>query len=168
MNTITETMVACSKEDTAAPTVSRRRKRSTNPGGFWQPSFLNAWHIILVGDPVSQDNLLATLPSWGPAFRVSLDLYIHSFDEDNFMGDAGWAELLRFTTTDGQCCEIGDKLPAIMTKKEGVINIGTQLGDSASAGTNVALNISTWYRLELMQYSWKNNKVGIQQSICSK
>ena len=84
------------------------------------------------------------------------------------MGDAGWAELLRFTTTDGQCCEIGDKLPAIMTKKEGVINIGTQLGDSASAGTNVALNISTWYRLELMQYSWKNNKVGIQQSICSK
>ena len=36
MNTITETMVACSKEDTAAPTVnsSMRRKRSTNPGGL--------------------------------------------------------------------------------------------------------------------------------------
>ena len=36
MNTITETMVACSKEDTAAPTVSssRRRKRSTKPGGL--------------------------------------------------------------------------------------------------------------------------------------
>ena len=112
--------------------------------------------------PVSQDILLDTLPTWGPAFKISFDLYIHSFDEDNFMGDAGWAELLRFTTTDGNCCEIGDKLPAVFTKREGVINIGTQLGDNGSKNTNVALNTSTWYRLELMQYSWKNNKVGMQ------
>ena len=81
------------------------------------------------------------------------------------MGDAGWAELLRFTTTDGNCCEIGDKLPAIFTKREGVINIGTQIGDNGSKQTDVALNTSTWYRLELMQYSWKNNKVGIEYSI---
>ena len=81
------------------------------------------------------------------------------------MGDVGWAELLRFTTTDGNCCEIGDKIPAIFTKREGVINIGTQIGDSASAGTNVALNTSTWYKIEMMQYLWNNNKVPMNEMI---
>ena len=103
-------------------------------------------------EPIREDNRLARLPTWGPSFRVSFSLLITSFDGDNlFKGK--WAELLRFTNTDNNCCRMGDRIPAIFTNKNGFIQVATQNGQSGNKLTNVAMEARTWYQLELLQYN---------------
>ena len=38
--------------------------------------------------------------------------------------------------------------------------MGTQIGNMGNKWKNVNLNEKTWYRLDLMQYTW-NNKVSV-------
>ena len=103
-------------------------------------------------EPIREDNRLARLPTWGPSFRVSFSLLITSFDGDNlFKGK--WAELLRFTNTDNNCCRMGDRIPAIFTNKNGFIQVATQNGQSGNKWTNVPMETRTWYQVDLLQYN---------------
>ena len=101
--------------------------------------------------------MVYTQPTWGPTYIVSLKLYINSFDGPN-LKNGKQAELIRLTTTNGNCCGIGDRIPAIFTDKRGFIQVGTQIGNHGNKWKNVNLNAKTWYNLELMQYGL-NNKV---------
>ena len=101
--------------------------------------------------------MVYTQPTWGPTYIVSLKLYINSFDGPN-LKNGKLAELIRLTTTNGNCCGIGDRIPAIFTDKRGFIQVGTQIGNHGNKWKNVNLNAKTWYNLELMQYGL-NNKV---------
>ena len=112
-----------------------------------------------VGTPIGQENLVDTLPTWGPSYRIFIELYINSFTVSN-MAKGKWAEILRFTSTDNNCCNIGDRIPAIFTNKNGFIAINTQIGNKGSKFKAVPLEKETWYGLELLQYEW-NNKVVI-------
>ena len=105
------------------------------------------------------NTLVETLPTLGPAYRVYLNFYINSFDGTN-LKSGKWAELLRFTTTENNCCSIGSRIPAIFTNKGGFIQVATQLGSSGNNWKNVnSVNQEkTWYRLEILQYA-KNDKV---------
>ena len=107
---------------------------------------------------IGQNNLLSTLPIWGPSFRISLDLYINSFDGPN-LKNGMLAELLRFTSRDGNCCVIGDRIPAIFTHKRGFIQVATQIGTHGNKVKNVNLIEKTWYRVELVQRVFSDNKV---------
>ena len=115
--------------------------------------------FILDGKPVIPNTLVETLPTLGPSYRVYLNLYINSFDGTNLKGGK-WAELLRFTTTENNCCSIGSRIPAIFTNKGGFIQVATQLGTSGNNWKNVnSVNQEkTWYRLEILQFA-KNDKV---------
>ena len=102
---------------------------------------------------------MATLPTWGPAFRVAMNLFINSFDGRNLrLGK--WGELLRFTRTNNNCCGIGDRIPAIFTNKGGFLQIGTQIDNAGNKWKNVNLIEKRWHRLELVQFL-QNNKVTI-------
>ena len=113
--------------------------------------------ILVDGTLVSRNNLLATLSTLGPSYRVYLKLYINSFDGDN-LKSGKWAELLRLTRTNKNCCSIGDRIPLILTNKGGFIQVATQIGSSGNNWKNVNLNARTWYRLEIVQYE-HNDKV---------
>ena len=102
------------------------------------------------GSPIGQGKLLATLPTWGPTFCLTFDLYINSFDGSSLKD--GYAELLRLTTTDNNCCSIGDRIPVIFTHKNGNLHIGTQIETSGNAVRDVSLVKSKWHQLELVQY----------------
>ena len=104
---------------------------------------------------VSRNNLLETLATWGPSYKISMDLYINSFDGPN-LKNGKLAELIRLTTTNGNCCGIGDRIPAIFTNKRGFIQVGTHIGSNGNKWTNVNLNARSWYKLDLMQYVWSN------------
>ena len=105
---------------------------------------------IVGGLPVGKSNLLATLPTWGPTFRLTLDLYIHSFAGSSL--NNGLAELVRLTSTDNNCCAIGDRIPAIFTHKSGHLYIATQIGTNGNEATTVNLVKGKWHQLELVQY----------------
>ena len=110
------------------------------------------------GAPVDHSNLVGTISTWGPAFKVEFSLYINSFDGPN-LKNGKVAELLRFTSGDGNCCAVGDRVPAIFTDKRGFIQVATQIGTHGNKWKNVNLNEKTWYRVELVQQVFSNNKV---------
>ena len=107
------------------------------------------------GAPAVHSNLVGTIPTWGPAFKVEFLLYINSFDGPN-LKNRMLAELLRFTSRDGNCCAVGDRIPAVFTDKRGFIQVATQLGNAGNKWRNVKLSKKTWHRLDILQYSWKN------------
>ena len=113
---------------------------------------------FLPGISLVRNNLLATLPTWGPTYKVSFDCFINSYKEENPKGS--WAEILRFTSTTNDCCGIGDRLPAIFSEKnQSVIQIGTQIGDNGLYTTKVELQEKIWYQIEVVQYPQSSTKV---------
>ena len=63
--------------------------------------------------PITANNLLATIPNWGPTFAVTFQLWLESFSPSGGV----WSELLRFTSTEINCCSPGDRSPAIFVNK---------------------------------------------------
>ena len=100
---------------------------------------------------------MASLPTWGPSYRLSLNVYINSFNGRN-LRQGKWAELLRVTRTNNNCCAIGDRIPAILINKGGFIQVATNIGNTGNKWKNVNLNEKRWYKLDIIQYQW-NNKV---------
>ena len=109
--------------------------------------------IVLDGDN-SKGKEIGKIDSWGPLFRISLDLIIHSRVNDVF------SSVLAFKGNGNirDCCEIGDRIPAIFTVKGGFIQVATNINNQGNRVKNVNLNEKTWYKFELMQYV-QNNKV---------
>ena len=101
---------------------------------------------------------MGTIPTWGPAFKVEFSLYINSFDGPN-LKNGMLAELLRFTSGDGNCCAVGFRIPAIFTHKRGFIQVATQVGGAGNKVKNVNLDEKKWYRVELVQRVFSDNKV---------
>ena len=101
---------------------------------------------------VTKDKKFPTLSSWGPIFKVSLELKIKSYNVPN-LKDEYWAEVLRFTTTDNNCCNVGDRIPAIFTnnndKKVYVIMDINNKGNEVVLEHAFAEN--TEYRIGLIQ-----------------
>ena len=110
------------------------------------------------GAPAVHSNLVGTIPTWGPAFKVEFALYINSFDGVN-LKNGKFAELIRFTSRDGNCCAVGNRVPAIFTDRGGFIQVATQIGNAGNKWRNVKLNEKIWYGLELIQSASSNNKV---------
>ena len=114
--------------------------------------FINS---ILDYELITKDNLVATLPSWGDQFDVSLELWIESFTPSN---SNGWSELLRFTATNKNHGSAGDRIPAIFANKNGNIYVVSQIGTNANANKNFSFKTKTWTKVEIKQYP-ENGKV---------
>ena len=117
----------------------------------------------LLAELVVSHNLLNTLPTWGPAFKVSLDIFINSFDGLNLKHGV-YAEVLRFTnTTDAMNTEnldpdfqiLGSRIPVVFTHKDGYIIVASQIGDNNNyfIGGHIPLKKKTWHKLEITQFS---------------
>ena len=81
--------------------------------------------MILDFEFVTKDNLVATLPSWGEYFKISVKIWVESFGH-------GWSELLRFTATENDCCFAGDRIPAIFVNSDGNIYLTSQVGTNGN------------------------------------
>ena len=83
---------------------------------------------------------------------MSLELKIKSYNVPN-LKDEYWAEVLRFTTTDNNCCNVGDRIPAIFTnnndKKVYVIMDINNKGNKHVL--EHAFEENKWYRIKLTQ-----------------
>ena len=101
---------------------------------------------------------MTTLPSIGPSYKISFDLFVNSYSGVNLQHEY-WAEVLRFTCTNKDCCAPGDRIPIVMTRKDGKIAVSTQVGDNGNYhSTEPFLKTRTWTKLEIQQYS-QNGKV---------
>ena len=94
---------------------------------------------------------MATLPSWGDYFEVSLQIWIESFGQ-------GWTELLRFTATEKDCCSTGDRIPALFVNGAGYITTSSQVGSNGNFHKSFNIKPLTWAMVQIKQYP-ENGKV---------
>ena len=88
-------------------------------------------------------NLIDTLSTWGPEYKVSLELKVNSFPTPA----EGWAEVLRFTDSD----TLDIRVPAMFINTAGYVEITPSIGTDKRPYPNP----STWYKYEMFQYPIK-------------
>ena len=103
---------------------------------------------------MTKGDLVATLPSWGYYFEVSLQLWIESWSD----GKDGWFELLRFTSTENNCCSAGDRIPALFANKAGFIRATSQVASYGDFYKDYYIKTKTWIDVVIKQYP-ENEKV---------
>ena len=57
---------------------------------------------------------MRTIKSVGPEFFVSFEIFVNSFSPPN-MKHGKYAEVFRLSTTEGNCCKVGDRIVQIAT-----------------------------------------------------
>ena len=57
---------------------------------------------------------MRTFKNVGPEFILSFEIFVNSFSPPN-MQHGKYAEIFRLSTTEGNCCEVGDRVVQIAT-----------------------------------------------------
>ena len=107
-------------------------------------------HIFLDID-IRENNLLRTIPSFGPEYRISLEVFVNSFTVPHLQVGY-YADILHFTSTDGTCCNVGGRIPSIFTKKGNKISVCTQIGTNGNYQKDFNFAKDEWIKLEIQQY----------------
>ena len=100
-----------------------------------------------------------TIPTWGEYFEVSLQVWIDSFNGPT--NRYGYSELLRFTSTEKDCCSPGDRIPAIFVHRTGKLHITSSVGTNGNLYSNAKVQPKTWTKVEIKQF-YENGKVTYQ------
>ena len=104
-------------------------------------------------NPIKVNEKLATVPFWGPTWKISFDLYITSFPS---LSD--WAGILHFTTGEN-CCNVGDRIPFIKLFKDNQLVILNAVNDQGNHQSRYNLDVDKWYNIEISQIKESDSKV---------
>ena len=96
------------------------------------------------------DKLIATLPSWGPAFRISFDMLIRSVDK------ADWGTAFLFASSGEDNRKLGDRSPGLWTNRDGRLHVFSQVGTNPNLHQAVPITLGTWHRVQVEQ--WQNSQ----------
>jgi len=99
---------------------------------------------------VENGKVLGTLATWGPTYKVSLDIFVKSFP-------TRWlAEVLSIGTTDKTCCTPGANIPSLKLSPKGRLAVFNQVNTGGRerynwhSGHQVTTN--QWHRVEMEQW----------------
>ena len=99
---------------------------------------------------VKENNLIGSIPSWGPIFKINFDLKVLSFAT---CSPEGVANYLTFTASDNDCCKIGDRIPAFFTNSGGFLQLATQINENGNlVKSSPQLEENIWYKVEVEQF----------------
>ena len=99
---------------------------------------------------VTKNNYISTIGSFGPEYRVVVDIIVHSVG-------SGWQNIIHFTSSEVDCCSIGDRNPAIFYHSSGKLRIAGAVG-SKTYYFDLMIDLQKWYHIEIVQQK-KNEKV---------
>ena len=111
----------------------------TSPSDCWVSCYL-----VFLGTKVKRNNQVGTVASWGPTFRVAVDIIVHS-------AGSGYTSILRFTSTNNNCCKLGDRLPIIHYHSKGYLHITSAVNKNANYYVNFNIDLKKWYHIEIAQ-----------------
>ena len=99
---------------------------------------------------------LASISNWGPAWKVSFEILISQYTEDD-----NFKNIFHFTATGKDCCDIGDRLPGLWLSKENVLYLGTHIGTNGDHVVKTGVvSKNVWHAVKLEQ-KLDNQKVKI-------
>ena len=105
-------------------------------------------HSFNIGTKIQENKEIGTIDSWGPFFRVSFDLIIHSLRQEEL------SSLLAFRGNGATCdqCIIGDRIPALFLN-----NKGTGKGrDGEIQLSNTVENSKDYFHFKIELNHWYN------------
>ena len=88
---------------------------------------------------------------------MEVDIIVNS---NRTCDDIGYCNILRFTSTDSDCCIIGDRVPAIFYNIDGFLQITSAVNGSGNEYFDFYIDLETWYHIEIYQAEM-NGQVGI-------
>ena len=97
---------------------------------------------------ITRNNLLAVIPEWGPNYKITFDLLIESFAN----GGNFWGNVFHFTATGDNCCEMGDRVPALWTNEGKFLYLCFNKGDDGNfCQQSPEIETNKWFSLEYEQ-----------------
>ena len=108
-------------------------------------------HQILIhgdGIVVRRNNLIGSIEYWGPDFEIDVEVKVNSFSKSERI-----LEIFRFASVEGNCCEIGQRLPALFTwSKDNTFHLATNIGTKGNAWFNLpGFEENRWYKFRIVQ-----------------
>ena len=119
---------------------------------------LNVNHSYDIGNKIRKSKEIGRIDSWGPFFRVSFDLIIHSHAKN------GYSSIIDFKGNGGtsDCCEMGDRIPSIQVSKNPVYPLHLRFANAVNQNGNYYfdffISLSTWYNIIIEVQSLKSLK----------
>ena len=109
------------------------------------------YQILLHGDDtiVRKNNLIGTAEHWGPEFKITVDIKINSFLKQS----TKVLEIFRFASVEGNCCEIGQRLPALFSWfKNNTFHLTTNIGTEGNTWFDLpGFQEKKWYNFKIVQ-----------------
>ena len=98
-----------------------------------------------VGSNVRYNHTIGTIDSWGPFFRVSLDLMIHSYSTKR------WSSVLNFNWNGTQGNKFGDRIPSIFINNDDRALVIMHWNRLERPKFYFKINLKTWYNVLIEQ-----------------
>ena len=93
---------------------------------FDKSIFYKRYICFFIEIAITKNNLLAVIPEWGPNYKITFELNVESFAN----GGNLWGNIFRFTATDVDCCNVGDRIPALFTNSGDFLYLCTNIDDN--------------------------------------
>ena len=103
---------------------------------------------------VGENKLLGTIDSWGPLYRVSLDLIIHSHSNTTYSSVLSFKGNGASTDNDNY----GDRIPIIQVRNNGYLYLISSVKGDNSYIVKIEIDLNEWYNI-LIEQKWINRKV---------
>ena len=105
-----------------------------------------------VSGVVNRNTEIATIPRWGPWFRVSFDLKINSY---RFGNKGGWSSVIAFKKDGGESNlgKIGDRIPAVfLNKKRGSLHFASGVNGKRNHNFDfISIKLKKWFGIVIEQ-----------------
>ena len=82
---------------------------------------------------------------------MAISVIVHS-------AGSGWSSILHFTSTGSDCCNIGDRVPAIFYNSDGRLLIESAVDEKGNKRAAYDIDLEKWYHIEIVQ-AVENGKV---------
>merc|ERR1719153_1550486 len=109
---------------------------------------------------IKRNNLLYTLPALGKQFNLYFEVYINKFGPNV-------QNILHFTSTGNNCCNVGDRIPGVWAVEHGYLHISYALNGNGNQFGEVAVRSREWISVQISQ-TLINNRFVYEIRINSK
>ena len=96
---------------------------------------------------VGEKRLLGTIDGWGPLYRVSLDLIVHSHSSTTYSSVLSFKGNGASTDNDNY----GDRIPIIQVRNDGYLYLISSVKGDNSYIVKIEIDLNNWYNIFIEQ-----------------
>ena len=95
----------------------------------------------------TENKRLTKLPVLGPQFSLEFSIKVSSYPS------SGLANIFHFTSTGAECCQVGDRVPAIFLDNRGRLSVAFPLHGDGEEILKIRKTLykRRWYKVKIMQ-----------------